>query len=441
MKRVITYGTFDLLHVGHMNLLRRAKSLGDYLIVGITSDSYDKERGKLNVRKSLIERIEDVKHTGYADEIIIEEYEGQKIEDIIKYQIDLFVIGSDWMGKFDYLKNYCNVMYLERTKGISSSELRSKSILKLGIIGSGRIAKRFLPESKYVNGVDVLGVYNPNIDSAKQFCEKFDLKFYTDDFNYFLSQVDCVYIASPHLTHEIYIYNSLKNGKHVLCEKPLVLEKMKAEFLYSYAKSNNLILMEAIKTAFSPAFIHLMYVIKSGLIGDIKDIDASFTKLVSGNLRELNPDLAGGSVTELASYVLLPIIKALGDRFEKVSFYSYTEKGVDLFTRGFIEYTTSVASFKVGLGVKTEGLLIISGTKGYAFVPAPWWKTEYFELRYEDMNLTKKYFYKFEGDGLRYELNEFIQLINTDVLLTNKLSDSESIAIIDIIDQFRNQLK
>ena len=89
MKRVITYGTFDLLHYGHINLLKRAKELGDYLIVGITSEQYDKERGKLNVTQSLSERIENVKKTGLADKIIVEEYEGQKIKDIALVRIGL----------------------------------------------------------------------------------------------------------------------------------------------------------------------------------------------------------------------------------------------------------------------------------------------------------------------------------------------------------------
>ena len=95
MKKVITYGTFDLFHEGHYNILKRAKALGDYLIVGVTSESYDIERGKLNVRDSLLKRIENVRRTGFADEIIIEEYQGQKLSDIIKYKVDLLVLGSD----------------------------------------------------------------------------------------------------------------------------------------------------------------------------------------------------------------------------------------------------------------------------------------------------------------------------------------------------------
>ena len=126
MTKVITYGTYDLLHYGHIRLLERAKALGDYLIVGVTADDFDKTRGKINVQQSLMERVLAVKKTGLADEIIIEEYEGQKIDDILRYNVDIFTVGSDWKGKFDYLNEYCNVIYLERTKGVSSSELRSE---------------------------------------------------------------------------------------------------------------------------------------------------------------------------------------------------------------------------------------------------------------------------------------------------------------------------
>lgn len=438
MKKIITYGTYDLLHHGHINLLKRAKELGDYLIVGVTSNTYDKQRGKLNVRESLLERIDNVRRTGYADEIIVEEFEGQKILDIQKYGVDTFVIGSDWEGKFDYLKEYCDVVYLERTRGVSSTELRqaNKPIVSIGIIGCGRIAKRFNLESKYVSGVNVEGVYNPRIQSAECFSREQELAFYTDQLDEFFEKVSAVYIASPHHTHYDYIMAALKAGKHVLCEKPMALTEEQVTQAYALAQKNNLVLMEAIKTAYCPAFEHLLVLAKSGRIGAIKDVEASFTMLKSGDLRELNPNMAGGSMNELASYPLLAITKLLGTNFEDVSFYSYKENGIDLFTKGVIKYPSSIASFKVGLGVKTEGELIISGTKGYIYVPAPWWKTDYFEMRFEDMSENDKYFYKFEGDGLRYEIMEFISLINGHLVDSNKLTASESIAIAKLIEMF-----
>lgn len=124
MTKVITYGTFDMFHRGHLNLIKRAKDLGDYLIVGVTSTEYDKARGKLDVKDSLEDRINNIRNTGLADLIIVEEKDGQKIHDIIKYNVNIFTVGSDWTGKFDYLRKYCKVVYLERTEGISSTKLR-----------------------------------------------------------------------------------------------------------------------------------------------------------------------------------------------------------------------------------------------------------------------------------------------------------------------------
>jgi len=438
MKKVITYGTFDLFHQGHYRLLQRARELGDYLIVGVTTENYDDSRGKLNVQESLMKRIDNVKASGLADEIIIEEYEGQKINDIQKYNIDIFAIGSDWKGKFDYLNEFCRVVYLERTKGISSTELRARNngVLSLGIVGYGRIANRFVKESKFVSGVNVEGVFGPNPESLEEFVLRNELAFYSTDYQEFLTKVNAVYIASPHLTHYEYAKAALKMGKHVLCEKPLVLSKQHAVELYGLAQSNNCVLLEAIKTAFSPGFIRMINVARSGLIGEIKSVDATFTKLVEGGTRELNSDAAGGSITELASYPLLAIVKLLGDKYEKIEFYSYFQNKVDLFTKLLIKYENAIACAKVGLGVKSEGDLIISGTKGYIYVPSPWWKTEYFEVRYENNTENKKYYYKFDGDGLRYELAEFLTMINNGRMQTYKLAPNESEIISQVIELF-----
>ena len=139
MKKVITYGTFDLIHRGHIRLLERAKELGDYLIVGVTADGFDQARGKINVSQSVNERIEGVRATGLADEIIVEEYEGQKIDDIRRLGIDVFTVGSDWQGHFDYLSEYCDVVYLDRTQGISSTEIRSdRKPIAIGFVGAAQ---------------------------------------------------------------------------------------------------------------------------------------------------------------------------------------------------------------------------------------------------------------------------------------------------------------
>jgi len=123
LKKVITYGTFDLLHWGHINLLKRSKGLGDYLIVAISTDEFNANKNKkayfsYEKRKFILESVR------YVDKVIPEDTWEQKEIDIKKYDVDLFVMGDDWKGKFDYLEDYCEVLYLERTAGISTSKIK-----------------------------------------------------------------------------------------------------------------------------------------------------------------------------------------------------------------------------------------------------------------------------------------------------------------------------
>lgn len=440
MKKVITYGTYDLLHQGHINLLRRAKELGDYLIVGVTSDSFDRGRGKLNVRNNVLERVEAVKATGYADEVIIEDYVGQKIDDIQKYNVDIFAIGSDWEGFFDYLNEYTKVVYLPRTEGISSTMLRAADTIdiKVGVIGCGRIAKRFPMEADVVNGLKVVATYDVNNDAAENIASGINDCIVCSSSEDLYRIVDAVYIATPHLSHYDYIKSAIGAGKHVLVETPMVLDGAQAKECFELAEKKNVILMEANKTAHCPAFNHLMVMIKSGVIGEVVDIEASESKLWSDDmsLREFDSRQAGGSLYELGSYTLLPIIKLMGCKYENLNLYSRMKDGVDMFTRGVFRYPHATCSFKVGLGVKTEGNLVVSGTKGYAYVPAPWWKTDYFELRYEDQNKNQKYFYKWDGDGLRYEIQEFISCIVNKRFSTARLRRRESVCMAEIMQAF-----
>ena len=411
-KTVITYGTFDVLHQGHINLLRRAKELGDYLIVGVTTDNFDLERGKLNTRDSVMKRVQAVKETGYADEVIIEEYKGQKIDDVQRYDVDVFAIGSDWEGYFDYMKEFCEVVYLPRTEGISSTMLREEQIsVRIGIIGTGSIAGRFVPEAKFVSGNTISAAYNPDHAECEAFCSANGIPLAARTFEELLDGCDAVYVASPHYTHYEYVKAALEAGKDVLCETPFVLRLTQAEELYSIAEARHKTLLIAHKTAYCPAFRHLVTMLKSGVIGKIVDINASVTTLTDEKSSKLDHNQYGGSMNENPCFPLLPIIKLLGREVRNINFYSIMKNEVDMYTKAVFRYDNATASFQVGLGAKTEGNMVISGTKGYIYVPAPWWKTDYFEQRFEDQNLNRKCFFPFMGEGLRYEIRELISRI------------------------------
>ena len=440
MKKAITYGSFDLFHEGHYNLIKRAKEMSDMLIVGVTTEQYDVSRGKMNVVDSLMRRIDNVRSTGLADEIIIEDHEGQKIEDIQKYDIDLFTVGSDWCGKFDYLKQYCEVVYLERTKDVSSTMLRYERLgsVRLGVVGTGRIAERFFQETQCVSGVDAVSVYNPNYDSAKRYGERFGLYYQSRCYEAFLEGIDAVYIATPHGTHYDYARRALNAEKHVLCEKPMVLSELEALELFDIANENRMILMEAVKTAYAPGFINLLAIARSGRIGTIYDVEAAFSKLTpyKTNAREYDPAV-GGSFTELASYSLMPIAKLLGHSYKELDFDSYPgTNGCDIYTKARIKYDNSIATAKTGIGVKSEGQLLISGTNGYILVKSPWWLLKSFEVCYENPEDNETFSAPFPGYGLRYELADFVRNITCPTHQNFKFSKEDSIFISKVIEQF-----
>lgn len=440
-KKVITYGTYDMFHIGHLNLLKRAKELGTYLVVGVTSESYDRSRGKLNVTQDLETRLNSIKKLPFVDDVIIEEHKGQKEEDIKKYDIDVFVLGDDWLGKFDYLDKLCEVVYLPRTKGISSTQLRENiDPVKLGIIGTGRIASRFVKESDFVNKIEIMAVLSSTMARAEEFILQNGILYGFDDLEFFLdSGLDAVYVASPHEKHFEHCKQALLKNKHVLCEKPVSLKIDELEELISLSKEKKLVFMEGIKTSYSPCFLKLLEELKSGIIGEIKEVRSAFTKIVEDkNLREWSSKF-GGSTNELASYTQLIAQKILG-KPENIEFYPDFEGNTDSSNIIITKHENNkVAISTIAIGRKSDGSATISGTKGYVVIPAPWWLTKEFYIRFEDPNKELSYKYEFEGDGLRYEISEFISCINRKQVESELLTHDEMIEINKVISCFNQK--
>ena len=400
MTKVITYGTFDLLHYGHKRLLERAKELGDYFVVGITSDDFDRTRGKINAAQTLVERIDAVRALGIADEIVVEEYEGQKIDDIRRLGIDIFAIGDDWKGRFDYLNEYCKVVYLPRTVGVSSSGIRSgMRKVRFGIFGNGRVAEKYRNESSFVNGLDLVGVAGNE-----------------SEFSDLLGRCDAVYIQSHPRDHVRHVTQALESGKHVLCESPIALSGEECRSLFDLSDSKGLVLMDAVKTAYSTAYNRMLLLIKSGIIGRVVSVDATCTSLMQPycDVSELTD--RWNAREAWAPAAILVVLQILGCEFSdwrRTSFYAHGTSDFDLFTQYDFRYQSAVAIVKVDKGVKSEGDLVVSGTCGYIYVPAPWWKMDYFEVRYENPADNKRYFYQLEGEGIRNELISFVRNVSS----------------------------
>ncbi len=438
MVKVITYGTFDLLHHGHINLLKRAKELGDYLIVGITADEFDMRRGKINSKQSLLERAQAVKETGLADKIIIEEYEGQKIDDIKKYGVDIFTVGSDWVGKFHYLNEFCKVVYLQRTDGVSSTDERNRmDSIRFGIVGEATYINKYVKEHKYVNGLELVGI---NANDTSKLDQEFHSLVVSEPFEQFCERVDALYVASQPKQHYEQIKFALEKGKHVICESPVALTVEHCSELFALAESKGCILMEAIKTAYSVAYNRLLLLTKMSEIGEVVSIDSTCTSLMDfdkGN------DLSTqwNSIYEWGPTALLPVFQILGKDYRKkhtVVGYLDKEGKFDGFTHVNFLFDSAVANVKVGKGFKSEGELIISGTKGYIYVPAPWWKTDYFEMRFEDHRKNKRFFYQLEGEGIRYQLLSFAKSIALKRNISFIGADI-SMAISSVIEDFENK--
>lgn len=240
---------------------------------------------------------------------------------------------------------------------------------------------------------------------------------------------DAVYIRSNPILHYKQVKYALEKGKHVLCEAPIALKTEECRELFQLAKKNRCTLVEGIKTAYSTAYYRLVLLAKTGKIGEIISVDATCTSIKK---HIPNIDIAWNSMSEWGPTALLPVFQILGTNYDKVEFtarFLDDERCFDTFSKASFIYPHAVASIKVGCGVKSEGELVISGTEGYIYVPAPWWKTDYFEVRFENSSNNKRYFYQLDGEGIRYELADFVKTIEkgkSSLYISEKVSEEIS---------------
>lgn len=426
MKKVITYGTFDLFHRGHYNILKRAKEYGDYLIVGVTSESYDIERGKLSVKDSLTTRIQNVMNTGFVDEVIIEEYLGQKIRDIIKYDIDVIVIGSDWKGKFDHLKQYCEVVYLERTKNISSTQIREEksNIYKIGIVTDSLDDKDLLSEVKYVSGLHIESVYSKNLDISEQFCEKYQINRHFNVYDEFLKSVDVVLLNTNVGDRYSYIKEAIKKGCHIISDSPFTLSLEKQKELFDLAAQNKVILMENIVTVYLRAFMQILWMANGDTLGKILNVRCVLS------IENLN---SNKSFYEALVLGIVMMIKLLGSNYDDLQVMHY--KNSVHYLHVLFKNSSSIGSIEITNKIEIKNELVIVGEKGTIVVEDDWWNTGYFEFKQVNEKFDKKYSYNFEGNGFRYVLQELLIMLSDNRIESTRFFKNESETLVRILNK------
>ena len=431
-----------MFHQGHLRLLERAKALGSRLIVGVTDENYDRSRGKLNVIESTEKRVEAIKALDFVDKVIVEKHKRQKAEDMVKYDVDIFAIGDDWVGTFDYLNEYTHVEYLPRTKGISSTSLRRDNfdLIQLGIVGLGRDTRAFIDEAEHVPNLKIDRIYAHDLPALKQFTKKSRrIKFGHDNYDDFLdTDIVAVYIDTALEEHYPLIKKALKAKKHVLCENPLALHKSELVELLSLAKKEKVLLLSALKTAFLPAFNQLLTELKKGIIGDIKEVRATRTSLYK---EKDYPDtfMAQGATNILSSYPSLLVNKILGES-KDITFFDQGEEGYDVSNLIISKHKGgAIGISNVATGIKSEGDAVISGTKGYVYIPAPWWLTRKFHVRFEDEKKSQTFSYEFDGCGLRYMIAEFASLIQRNERKSTMLSPKDMISINRVLLEYNER--
>ncbi|WP_458456661.1 adenylyltransferase/cytidyltransferase family protein [Methanobrevibacter sp.] len=427
MKKIITYGTFDLFHKGHYNILKRAKEHGDYLIVGVTGENYDIGRGKLNVYDSLATRIENVQKTGFADEIIVEEYLGQKISDIIKYDIDTFVIGDDWKGKFDHLSRYCDMVYLERTKGISSTKIRNETFNQydIGIIFDYPYDNDLIKEAKMVNGFEVKNIFCEDEKILDAFKVKYDVENTFDTYDSMIEASDIIFVRCAIKDRVKYIRQALTAGKHVIYDSPATFNSDELKELFALAKENNVILMENIKMVHIYVFDQLLWMTQAGLIGDILSFNCSISK---------NDSNRSNLFYELSTSSLLPMLKIMGFDYEKADIQVNKDgEEIEFASMNFV-YAKGRAIINVGDKIRVDNQLEIIGTKGTIRMKADWWRCKSFELHTPGSNDVQLFNTNFEGNGFKYLIKAMSTMLDNKRITKKSITEEELIKITEILE-------
>ncbi len=318
-----------------------------------------------------------------------------------------------------------------------------KKIIKWGILGSGKIAHKFVNDLKRLEDAEVFAVGSRTIEKATAFSQEFGIPKKYGSFEELLKDADVqiIYVATPHHAHKEDVMMCLRAGKAVLCEKPFTINADETEEIIKYARESKLFLMEAMWTRFLPAIVKLRELLKSGIIGDIRQVKADFGFRCEWNPenRLLNPELGGGALLDVGIYVISFAAMIFGVSPSKISTMPYIgSTGIDeqfSATLGFDEGKMAILTGAVRTKTPQDAWVI--GTEGYIHIPDFWHAKSI--ILYLQGKPAESFDMPFESLGYQYEASEAMNCLREGKLESDIMSLNETLTIMKIMDNIRNQ--
>jgi cytidyltransferase-like protein len=448
-RRVITYGTFDLLHEAHLDQLRRARALGSFLIVAVLSDIFNAGRGKRFLAQDVVQRIENIRQTGLADLVILEECD-DKINNVLKYDIDVVAVFDSWEGPEAYvenLRNYCQVVCIpEVVANVSSTVLRG--VVSMGAIGTPGAIRGLLAGAAVTAGVNIVALKTEPQELLGTIPDDMKNPIACKTFEELCKSAEAVYISNDFSLRTTSLRQALQAGKHVLCESPLSTSRVEAQTFMQLAVENGLVLLESIHSAFAPAVERMTAIAQNGKIGRILSVAVNISVPLTEEKAQsccISTSSDGGKLCAgLLGEALLPVVRILHGRpVLKVrceTRNSGSEKDPSHLCQLNISYKTATATVTVGHGVIVLETLTVIGSEGYMTMPTPWRRASRFHFQYKDINFEEAsdeqdFDFPTRRGGYRFDLAEFATVIKLGRPQSHMLTIDNHVQIAALIEK------
>ena len=320
--------------------------------------------------------------------------------------------------------------------------MSNRKELRWGILGPGKISKKFAKDLRLVEGVVLKAVASRSMERAQSFAQAYEAENAYDNCQslYLDPEVDIIYIGTPHDSHMEYAIHAMEAGKHVLCEKPLAVNKEQVKKMIATAKKNQVFLMEALWSRFNPSIVEVLNKVKEGIIGEVNyvNVDFSIYREFEESSRMLNMDLAGGSLLDMGIYPIFLAYIIFGYPEEIVGSSRFHKTGADIQTAAILKFKNGMANILSNFASQSDMVAKIHGTQGRILLDSTWHEAQGYKILKgqdcEEFKLPTK------GKGFTYEIEECISCIQDGLMESPKWSHQNSLDLISIMDEIRRQV-